>query len=66
MIVSREIKLLENKKTHQKDDYVFDKRLYVIFLIIFTEILGFSMVLPLIPALGKEIGLTPVEIGLII
>ena len=60
-------KFLEKNKTHQKDDdYVFDKRLYVIFLIIFTEILGFSMVLPLIPALGKEIGLTPVEIGLIV
>ena len=60
-------KFLEKNKTHQKDDdYVFDKRLYVIFLIIFTEILGFSMVLPLIPALGSEIGLTPVEIGLIV
>jgi len=59
--------MLEDKKTHQKDDdYVFDKRLIVIFLIIFTEILGFSMVLPLIPVLGSEIGLTPVEIGLIV
>ena len=48
------------------DDFVFDKRLYVIFLIIFTEVLGFSIVLPLLPFLGLSIGLTPVQIGLII
>ncbi|PVX26432.1 MAG: hypothetical protein CW716_06005 [Candidatus Bathyarchaeum sp.] len=47
------------------DDFVFDKRLYVIFLIIFTEVLGFSMVLPLIPFLGLSLGLTPIQIGLI-
>jgi len=45
---------------------VFDKRLYVIFLIIFTEVLGFSMVLPLVPFLGLSLGLTPIQIGLII
>jgi len=48
------------------DDFVFDKRLYVIFLIIFTEVLGFSIVLPLLPFLGLSIGLTPIQIGLII
>ena len=58
--------MFENKDKHLKtDDYVFDKRLYVIFLIIFTEILGFSIVLPVIPFLGLELGLTPIEIGLI-
>jgi MFS family permease len=45
---------------------VFDKRLYIIFLISFTEVLGFSMVLPLIPYLGDELGLTLSQIGLII
>jgi len=49
----------------EPDDFVFDKRLYVIFLIIFTEVLGFTLVLPLIPFLGLSLGLTPVEIGLI-
>lgn len=48
------------------NNFVFDKRLYVIFLIIFTEVLGFSMVLPLIPFLGLSLGLTPLQIGLII
>jgi len=48
------------------NDFVFDKRLYVVFLIIFTEVLGFSMVLPLIPFLGLSLGLTPLQIGLII
>jgi DHA1 family tetracycline resistance protein-like MFS transporter len=48
------------------DDFVFDKRLYVIFLITFTEVLGFSLVLPLIPFLGLSLGLTPSQIGLII
>ena len=52
-------------KTNKADDFVFDKRLYVIFLIIFTEVLGFSIVLPLIPFMGLSLGLTPVEIGLI-
>jgi DHA1 family tetracycline resistance protein-like MFS transporter len=53
-------------KDNQKNDFVFDKRLYIIFLISFTEVLGFSMVLPLIPYLGKELGLTLSQIGLII
>jgi DHA1 family tetracycline resistance protein-like MFS transporter len=56
----------DNQKNDQADDFVFDKRLYVIFLITFTEVLGFSMVLPLIPYLGKELGLTLSQIGLII
>ncbi len=55
-----------NKVKPETDDFVFDKRLYVVFLIIFTEVLGFSMVLPLIPFLGLSLGLTPVEIGLIV
>jgi DHA1 family tetracycline resistance protein-like MFS transporter len=58
--------LKEKQKTDQADDFVFDKRLYIIFLISFTEVLGFSMVLPLIPYLGKELGLTLSQIGLII
>jgi len=58
--------LADNKAKPETDDFVFDKRLYVVFLIIFTEVLGFSMVLPLIPFLGLSLGLTPIEIGLII
>ena len=54
-----------NKKRIEADDFVFDKRLYVIFLIIFTEVLGFSIVLPLIPFMGLSLGLTPIQIGLI-
>ena len=55
-----------NDTVHREpDDFVFDKRLYVVFLIIFTEVLGFTLVLPLIPFLGLSLGLTPVEIGLI-
>ena len=56
----------DNNAKLEADDFVFDKRLYVVFLIIFTEVLGFSMVLPLIPFLGLSLGLTPVEIGLIV
>ena len=55
-----------NEPQNSAHDFVFDKRLYVIFLITFTEVLGFSMVLPLIPFLGLELGLTPSQIGLII
>ena len=56
----------DNQQNDQADDFVFDKRLYIIFLISFTEVLGFSMELPLIPYLGKELGLTLSQIGLII
>jgi DHA1 family tetracycline resistance protein-like MFS transporter len=58
--------LATNKAQAEADDFKFDRRLYVIFLIIFTEVLGFSMVLPLIPYLGLSLGLTPIEIGLIV
>jgi DHA1 family tetracycline resistance protein-like MFS transporter len=58
---------LKTNETHaEKDNFEFDKRLYVIFLIIFTEILGFSMVMPLIPFLGLSLGLTYIQIGLIV
>jgi MFS transporter, DHA1 family, tetracycline resistance protein len=58
---------LKNAETKNvTDDFVFDKRLYVIFLIIFTEVFGFSIVLPILPFLGLSIGLTPVQIGLVI
>ena len=58
---------MKNVETKEAtDDFVFDKRLYVVFLIIFTEVLGFSIVIPLLPFLGLSIGLTPVQIGLII
>jgi DHA1 family tetracycline resistance protein-like MFS transporter len=58
--------LKEKQKVDEADDFVFDKRLYIIFLISFTEVLGFSMVLPLIPYLGDELGLTLSQIGLIV
>jgi DHA1 family tetracycline resistance protein-like MFS transporter len=58
---------VKTKETHaEADDFKFDKRLYIIFLIIFTEILGFSMVMPLIPYLGLSLGLTYLQIGLIV
>ena len=60
------VDFLKNNRTPvETNDFVFDKRLYVIFLIIFTEVLGFSIVLPLIPFLGLSLGLTPIQIGLI-
>jgi MFS family permease len=58
---------LNNVETiYNTDDFVFDKKLYVVFLTIFTEVLGFSIVIPLLPFLGLSIGLTPLQIGLII
>jgi len=44
----------------------FDKRLLIIFLIQFTEILGFSSVMPVIPFLGLSLGLNAFQIGLIL
>jgi DHA1 family tetracycline resistance protein-like MFS transporter len=56
---------MKKNKNPDTKDFVFDKRLYIIFLIMFTEVMGFSSVLPLIPYLGLELGLTYVQIGLI-
>ncbi|MHA2288261.1 MAG: MFS transporter [Promethearchaeota archaeon] len=44
----------------------FNKRLLIIFIIQFTEILGFSSVMPLIPLLGRDLGLTTFQVGLIL
>ncbi|NHI92321.1 MAG: MFS transporter [Candidatus Lokiarchaeota archaeon] len=42
------------------------KRLLIIYLIIFTEILGFSMVIPVLPFLGLSLGLNAFQVGLIL
>ncbi|MFX0043918.1 MAG: MFS transporter [Candidatus Hodarchaeota archaeon] len=44
----------------------FDKRLLIIFMIQFTEVLGFSSVMPLIPILGIDLGLNEIQVGLIL
>lgn len=44
----------------------FNRHLIIIFIIMFTEVLGFSMVLPIIPFLGLSLGLNALQIGLII
>ncbi|MBN1800398.1 MAG: MFS transporter [Candidatus Lokiarchaeota archaeon] len=43
----------------------FNRHLIIIFIIMFTEVLGFSMVIPIIPFLGLSLGLNAFEIGLI-
>ena len=43
-----------------------DKRILIIFMIMFTEILGFSIVMPVMPFLGLSLGLNPFQIGLIL
>ena len=47
-------------------DEKLDKRLLIIFLIQFTEVLGFSSVMPIIPFLGLSLGLNPFHVGLIL
>ena len=42
------------------------KRLLIIYLIIFTEILGFSIVSPVLPFLGLSLGLNAFQVGLIL
>ncbi len=42
-----------------------DKKLIIIYLIIFTEVLGFSMVIPVLPFLGLSLGLDYTQIGLV-
>ena len=44
----------------------FEKRLLIIFMIQFTEVLGFSSVMPIIPFLGLSLGLNAFQVGLIL
>ncbi|MFX1363945.1 MAG: MFS transporter [Promethearchaeota archaeon] len=41
------------------------KKILIIFIIMFTEILGYSILMPLLPFLGLSLGLNPFQIGLI-
>lgn len=43
-----------------------NKKLIIIFIIIFTEILGFSIVIPVLPFLALSLGLDAFQIGLIL
>lgn len=41
------------------------KKLYIIFIILFTETLGFTIVIPVLPFLAGSLGLDPFQVGLI-
>ena len=49
--------IAENSSNSKKPKEKLDKRILVIFLIIFTEVLGFSIVLPVLPFLALSLGL---------
>ncbi|MFW9987600.1 MAG: MFS transporter [Candidatus Odinarchaeota archaeon] len=53
---------MESENTN-KDD--LRKKLFIIFIIIFTEILGYSILMPLLPFLAQSLGLNPFQIGFI-
>ncbi len=42
-----------------------DKRLLIIFLTVFIDLVGFGIIIPLNPYLSKEFGATPVQLGLL-
>jgi len=44
----------------------FNKRLLIVFMIQFTEVLGFSSVMPILPFLGLSLGLSALQVGLIL
>ncbi len=44
----------------------FNRKLIIIFIIIFTEVLGFSIVIPVLPFLALSLGLDAFQIGLIL
>ncbi|MFX1398178.1 MAG: MFS transporter [Promethearchaeota archaeon] len=51
-----------NKSSRKKKD----KRLFIILIVIFTEILGFDMLLPVLPYLGLSLGLNNLEISIVL
>jgi len=42
------------------------KSLFIIFLIVFIDLLGFSLILPLLPFYAESFGATPIQIGLLV
>jgi len=42
------------------------KSLFIIFLIVFIDLLGFSVILPLLPFYAESFGATPIQIGLLV
>lgn len=48
------------------EDFKLSRIHYIVLLIIFTEVLGFSLAIPVIPVLGLSLGLNPFQIGLIV
>ena len=53
------------EETSEISESIFNRRVIIIFLIMFTEVLGFSMILPVLPFLGLSLGLSYLQIGLI-
>ncbi|KKN84254.1 hypothetical protein LCGC14_0290680 [marine sediment metagenome] len=51
--------------TLQPQKTKFNRHLIIIFIIMFTEVLGFSMVLPVLPYLGLSLGLNDFQVLLI-
>lgn len=43
-----------------------DKRLFTLFLIVFIDLLGFSIILPLLPFYAETFNATPTQIGLLV
>lgn len=43
-----------------------DKRLFSIFLIVFIDLLGFSLILPLLPFFAEQFGANPTMVGLLV
>ncbi len=44
----------------------FKKEQLTIFIILVTEVLGFSLILPFLPLYAKDMGMTPFQIGIIL
>jgi DHA1 family tetracycline resistance protein-like MFS transporter len=42
-----------------------NKRLLSIFLVVFVDLLGFSLILPLLPYYAEQYGATPTVVGLV-
>lgn len=42
-----------------------DKRLLIIFLTVFIDLVGFGIIIPLTPYLAKNFGATPIQVGLL-
>ncbi|HXF42873.1 MAG TPA: MFS transporter [Pyrinomonadaceae bacterium] len=52
-----------NEQAHRADEKLLSRPLIIIFFTVFIDLLGFGIVLPLLPFFAEHFGATPIDVG---